>query len=210
MEKTKIIEALKKLRAGAVKKKFKQSVDLVINLTNVDMKTLKVADSVELPFNRGKTEKMVVVAEGDTALKAKPLADLVIAKNELSQYNKKSAKPLARRYYWFVVQSTLMPQFAGIFGQTLGARGKMPYPKDVLPPVGDPKTTIERLKKSIRVKIKDRPIIHAVIGTEEMNDDQLAENALAVHHAIVNKLEKGEHQVGAIYLKTTMGKPVKV
>ncbi len=210
MDKTTVMEALKKLRASAVKKKFTQSVDLIINLTNVDLKTLKIADSVELPFSRGKAEKIAVVAEGDAAMKAKPLVDLVITKNELPHYNKKSAKPLARQFYWFIVQSTLMPQFAGIFGQTLGARGKMPYPKDIIPPVGDPKQTIERLKKSVRIKVKDRPIIHAVIGTEQMTDEQLTENALSIHHAVVSKLEKGEHQIKSVYLKTTMGKPVKV
>lgn len=211
VEKKIVLEALKKMREESGKRNFKQSVDLVINLANVDMKTLKLADSVELPHGRGKPVELVVLADGEPSLQAKKAgAAEVVTRKEISTFDKKKIRALANKCEWFVVQAPLMQPFAATFGLILGPRGQMPYPKDILGPTTDPTNLIARLKKSVRVRVKDRPLVHAVIGTEEMTDEQLEENLLAVYTAVLAKLDKGVHSIGKIYVKTSMGKSVPV
>lgn len=211
VERKTVLEAIKKMREVTPKRNFKQSIDYTINLVSVDMKTLKVADSIELPHGRGKEVQVAVIADGDSSLQAKKAgAHTVVTKKEISQYDKKKVRKLAEQCEWFAVQAPLMQPFAATFGIILGPRGQMPFPKDVLGPTSDPTNLIVRLKKSVRVRVKDRPVVHAFVGTEEMTDDQIADNILAVYKAVLSKLDKGVHSIGKMYLKETMGKSVHV
>ncbi len=211
MDKNTVLEAIKKVREQSKKRNFKQSVDFVVNLTNVDMKTLKLGDSVELPAGRGKPVHLVVIADGEPSLQAKKSgADIVVTRKEISGYDKKKVRQLAAKTEWFIVQAPLMQPFAATFGAILGPRGKMPFPKDVLGPTTDPTGAMKRLSGSTRIRVKDRPIVHSYAGTEEMTDEELAENILAIHHAILSKLEKGTNSLGSMFIKTTMGAPVEV
>lgn len=213
MEKTAVLEGIKKLRVGAKARKFTQTIDLVINIQHLDVKTLKINDTIELPSGRGRAVKVLVVADGEPALQAKNGgADLVMGKQNISEWagQKKEIRKLANEYEWFVIQAQLMQSFASVFGALLGPRGKMPVPKDILTPTENPAKLIARLRNSVKVKIKDQPIIHAPAGVESMSDDELAENILAIYNTILAKLENGTQNVGSMYIKTTMGAPVKL
>ena len=43
-----------------------------------------------------------------------------------------------------------------------------------------------------------------------MNIDDIAENALTVYNSLINVLPNEKHNIRDIYVKLTMGKPVKV
>lgn len=213
MEKNAVLEGIKKLRVGAKKRNFVQTIDIVVNIQHLDVKTLKINDTVELPAGRGKNVKVIVVADGEPALQAKKAgADVVIGRQNIGEWagKKKAIRKFAGEYEWFIIQAQLMQTFAGVFGALLGPRGKMPVPKDILGPTDDPTRLINRLRKSVRIKIKDQPIVHAPAGVESMSDDELAENVLALYNTIVHKLENGVQNVGSVYIKTTMGAPVKL
>lgn len=213
MEKSAVLEGIKKLRAGAKKRNFTQTIDMVVNIQHLDVKTLKINDTIELPSGRGRNSKVIVVADGEPALQAKNAgADMLIGKQNIGEWSgkKKEIRKLAGQYDWFVIQAQLMQNFASVFGAMLGPRGKMPVPKDILGPTENPAKLMARLKKSVRIKVKDQPIIHAPAGVESMSDDELAENILAIYNAILPKLENGVQNVGSVYIKTTMGAPVKL
>jgi large subunit ribosomal protein L1 len=211
VDKKSIQQAISEARASAGKRKFVQSFDLIIRLKGIDPKTIK-ADSVQLPKGRWKPAKIVVIADQETALFAKKGgADLVIEKGELTKYDKKTAKKIAAEYEWFVPQMHLMQPFAKQFGPALGARGKMPLPKDILSSSGaDPVKVVERLKESVRVKTKSDPVIQVLIGMESMADEDVAENAWAIYDSLLHHLPQGTNNLGRIMIKTTMGKPVVV
>ncbi|HEC96127.1 MAG TPA: 50S ribosomal protein L1, partial [Euryarchaeota archaeon] len=70
-------EALKKSK----KRNFVQSIDLAINLKDVDMKNPanRIDMIVELPHGRGsKPAKVALIAGGELATRAKDVADLII------------------------------------------------------------------------------------------------------------------------------------
>lgn len=72
------------------------------------------------------------------------------------------------------------------------------------------KSLVKNYKKSIRVRIKDSPVVQCLVGKENMKDEEVVENVQEVIKALEAKLPKGKHNIGKTMLKLTMGKPVKI
>jgi large subunit ribosomal protein L1 len=205
-----ISKALSEVKEKDGKRKFLQSIDLVVNL-NLDMEKPenRLNEELLLPNGRGKKVKIGVIAEGELAHQAKKPADRVITKDELTELakDKKAAKKLVNNIEFFIAQADMMPLVGKHLGSILGPRGKMPKPVPVNAPIVP---VVERLRKTIRLRTKDNPLLHAVVGTEEMEDKALVQNVEAVMQHLERKLEKGYSDIKSAYLKTTMGKAVKL
>jgi large subunit ribosomal protein L1 len=190
------------------KRKFVQSIDLTLTLKDIDLSKPenRINEEVVLPHGRGKPNKIGVIADGEMALQAKKIADRVITKEELEDLSKekKKAKKIAREVDFFIAQSDHMPIVGRSLGPVLGPRGKMPKP---LPPGAPLEPIIERLRKTVRIRTKENPVIHVPIGTEEMQDDKLVQNISTVLEFVGRKLEGN---IKSVYLSTTMGRSVKV
>jgi len=207
-----IVKAVEEALKKSKKRNFVQSIDLAINLKDVDMRNPanRIDMIIELPHSRGsKPAKVALIAGGELATRAKGVADLIIDPADLQKLaeNKREAKKIARRHHFFVADATLMPTIGRLLGPILGPRGKMPRP---LPPTADPVPIINSLKKSTRLRSKDRPTMHCMVGTEDMSPEQIAENIEAVLTALVNRLERGKNNIASVYIKTTMGPAVKL
>ena len=213
VDKESLIEAIKMAISpeNNPKRNFIQSVELILTLRGIDMKKgeLKLREVVTLPKEPTKPRKVLVVPEFqqlEYAKKAEP--NVIITKEELQklQGQKRQIKKLAKQNDWFLVAQNLMALVGKILGPALGPRGKFPIP---LPQVDDITEYVLRFKRSTLVKTKDQPQIQTFIGTEDMKPEDLAENAFAVLNTIEGKA-KIEPYLRAIYVKTTMGKVVKV
>jgi large subunit ribosomal protein L1 len=207
-----INKAVKKVRESKQKRKFKQSIDLAINLRDVDMSKpeAKINLEVVLPHPSPKPVKICAFAFGDTALRAKQAGvDKVVEREEIEKLggDKKAAKKLANGYDFFIARSDLMALIGKNLGPVLGPRGKMPAP---VSPTADLKPVIERVRRLAKVKVGRLPTAGVRVGTEEMKDEDVSENIRAVMEALTGKLERGERNIKSVYLKTTMGSPVKV
>lgn len=207
MDKKKFTEALNKAMQDKGKRKFKQSVELIINMRGVDFSKSENRLNLDilLPKGKGGKElKCAVFAEnelGDQAKKAG--ADLIISPDNIPNWKDK-VKELADNYF-LLSQPNLMAVVAKNLGQYLGKRGKLPKPA-----IGNIGQMIQVSKKSVRIVSKGKylPVAHVFIGTEEMSVDDLCENAEAVFMIIKNKVK--ESGIKNIYIKLTMGKPIVV
>ncbi|MEM3926249.1 MAG: 50S ribosomal protein L1 [Desulfurococcaceae archaeon] len=206
-----LVEAISKaIQLGGNKRNFKQSVEMIIILRDLDIKSQagKIRESVLLPKGRGKDLKICVVTEGEAVEEIKAAGALmVLTPNDLQNMNKKQAKKIAASCDWLLVKQSLMGLVGRVLGPALGPRGKIPMP---LPPSANLKALINRYKNTILVRIKDQPQISVSIGTEDMSAEDLAENALAVLSTLRTRLPSGEANINHIVFKTTMGTPVEV
>jgi large subunit ribosomal protein L1 len=212
MARKETVEAVRKALAGKPKRNFSESVDLAINLKNIDLSQPKnrVDEDIILPSGMGKPVKVAVFAKGETAVNAeKAGADFVFPPEEIDKLgaDKARAKKLAGEVSFFIAETAYMPTIGKKLGQVLGPRGKMPAP---LPPSADVTALINRQKKSIKIRSKDRMTFHAHVGTETMTPEEIAENIDTIIKRLETKLEKGKMNIGSIYVKTTMGPAVKV
>jgi len=206
-----LIKAISKAKEVSKKRNFVQSMDLVMNFKGVDFSkpNNRINISVKLPKGRGKQVKTLFFAGDETIVEAKKIADKVIPKEEIGSIDKKNAGKLANEYDVFFAQADLMPIVAKQMGQVLGPRGKMPKP---VPANAKLEPIIKSAEGMITLKTKGKflPTLHAVIGTEEMNDEDLTANANAVINYVIEKLPNKEGNLKSIYVKTSMGKSVKV
>ncbi len=211
-DKQKLVEAVKEAKARAKPRNFTQTVEVAVNLKDIDLKKPENRFKLEviLPHGRGKEPKIAVIADGAVAEAAKKLGLDVISGEELEELGKnpRQARKLAKGYDLFIAAAPLMPKIGRYLGRYLGPRNKMPQ---VVPPtMTNLEPIVGRLRRTVRIQLKNNPVVHAPVGTEKMEDEKIAENIEAVLNAIIGKLERGENQVKSVYVKTTMGPAVKV
>jgi large subunit ribosomal protein L1 len=210
--KQEIMEAVKKAKEQTKPRNFTQSVDVIITIKDLDVKKPenRFDEEVVLPNGRGKEVKIAFIADGDLAVQAKDAgANLVIKKPELEELgkNRKDAKKLANKHDFFVAQADMMPMVGRFLGPVLGPRKKMPKP---VPASAKAEPILKRLRDTIKVRIKDQPVVQALVGTQDMDDELIAENVEAVLAILDRNLEKGRSQIKSMYVKTTMGPVVRV
>lgn len=211
-EKT-ITTAIKEVKEKSKKRNFTQSVELILNLKDIDMKSPegRIQERIELPHpSPEKPNKICVIATGELALKAKRAkADLVIGKDELAGLagRKKELRKIANEYNFFMAEAPLMPRVGKTLGPALGPRGKMPVP---VPPAADVSALVKRYRRMVFVRMRNQPVIRCRVGTESMKEEEITENVQTVLKTIEGKLKRGMKNIKTGYLKTSMGKPVKI
>ncbi len=219
----KYVEALNKLEKGkaytkeeAVKlaketstSKFVASVELAVRL-NLDTKKSdqQLRGAIVLPHGTGKSKKVLVIAKGENATKAREAgADFVGDTDMLEKIEKEN---------WFdfdvmIATPDMMP-LLGKLGKVLGPKGLMPNPKtgtvttDVTKAVND--------VKAGRVEYRTDSFgnIHGIIGNTNFTEEQLVENLDAFMNVLIKakpSTVKGDY-VKNISIATTMGPGIKI
>ena len=95
-----IKDAVKSAKENAPKRNFVESIDLIVNIQDLDLDNPKnrFDTEVRLPNSSSKQASICVIGEGDLAIRAERAgADLVIGRNDLEQLasNPKRAKEIA-------------------------------------------------------------------------------------------------------------------
>lgn len=208
-----LLNAVKEAKEKGGKRNFVQSVELILTLQDIDMKSPegRLQENVELPHPPpNKQNKICVIATGELALKArKANADLVIDKDELEALagKKKELRKLANEYDFFLAEAPLMPLVGKVLGAVLGPRGKMPVP---VPPTADIESLLKKYRRTVVIRMRNQPVIQCRVGTENMKEEELAENIQAILKVVESKMKRGIKNIRSIHVKTTMGAPVKI
>jgi large subunit ribosomal protein L1 len=200
----KILKVVKDLRSDVKKRNFPQSFDLVVNLKLFDTKKSenRLNEVVALPHGRGKDANVIIFSD---SLKDVGSQTLGAADIEKLSKNKRDVKKLASSADFFLADPKLMVTIGKGLGPILAPRGKMPTP---IP--GDAKQVIASYKKSVRLKVKDTPVVQCIVGVDAMKDEDISENVEYLLNFLEKKLPKGKNNIGTVRLKTTMGKPLKL
>ena len=207
-----ILDAVNKLFEESPQRKFPESVDLAINLKNIDLSQPKnrVDEEILLPNGRGRDIKIGVFAKGEVGLQAKEAGcEYVFSEEDLEELgeDKAKARAIANECDFFIAEVQYMPLIGKSLGVVLGPRGKMPIP---LPPGKDVVELINSSRNSIRIRSKDKMTFHVAVGRRDMDAEKVAENIETVVNRVEHALEKGIHNLKSVYVTTTMGKSVRV
>ncbi|MEZ0319349.1 MAG: 50S ribosomal protein L1 [Pyrobaculum sp.] len=202
----KIEEAIKTSR----KRRFRQSVELILVLRGVDLSKPenRISMLVELP-HPPRLNKIAAFAHGAFEVQAKNAGvDAVITRQEVEGLagNKRAIRKLAKQYDFFIAPPDLMPLLGRVVGPIFGPRGKMP---EVVPPNVDVKTAVERLRRAVRVKVRNEPAIKVRVGAEDQKPEEILANVLTVLEEVNRKFNLRQY-LKDLYLKKTMGPPVKL
>ena len=196
-------------KAATKQRKFKQSIELIVNFKDIDVKKgFALNEVVQLP-KTSSPATVCVIATGDMGQKAKQTdADAVVGTDELDKFaaNKRESRKFINKYDFFLADTQVMPTVGKTLGQLLGPRGKMPTPVPFNAPI---ESFLQRFRTSIKVRTRASLSLSCKIGDESMDDADLAVNAHAVLSAVEKKLPSGERNIKRVMIKATMGKPIK-
>ena len=204
----KTTEAVEKVleESKELKRKFKQNIDLVVNLKNIDLNIPKnrVDEEIVLPYGRGNEAKIALFASGELAIKSKKHVDLLIKPEQIEDLSgdKKKFKKIVDDHDFFIAEAPLMPTIGKTLGTILGPRGKMPKP---VPPHADVSGMIKNLRNTIALRSKSNKTFHTVAGNAEMPKEHIAENVDVIIKRLEDSLERGRMNIGSVFIKTTMG-----
>ena len=205
----KLADMIKEAKTGSKKRKFTQSVEMILVFKDIDVKKgFALNEVVQLP-KTSSPSTVCIMATGDMGQKAKAAkADAVVGSEELDKFaaNKRASRKFINKYDFFLADTQIMPVVGKVLGQLLGPRGKMPTP---VPFNASIESFLTRFRASIKVRARASLAMSCKIGDESMDDADLAINAHAVLAAVEKKLPNGDKNMKRIIVKTTMGKPVK-
>ena len=216
MDRKDILQAIKHARELSKKRKFEQSVEFTMNFKGIDFRKAenRIEVDVKLPHATGKKaaiKTLVFVSDSNFAEEIKNKASRVIMENEIPSLKKKDADLLMRDYDVFLAEGPSILAVAKALGQQLAPKGRMPRP------INASVAALEQSLKSVSTytkvsnkKGKFMPVIHFLAGKEGASDDALADNMVEVYSSVLNVLPTREGNVKSVYVKLTMGAPIKV
>jgi large subunit ribosomal protein L1 len=216
MDKQQALKVLQEAKKAGGDRKFKQSVDLIINLKDLDFKKPEnqVDFYVTLHNELGRKVKVCALVGPELRDEAKTHCDTIVHVDDFGEYqkDKRKLKKLAEDHEYFIAQANIMPQVATAFGRVLGPRGKMPNPKAgcVVPPKASLKPLVERLSKTVRVQARKAPVVQLLVGKETMTDDLVADNIAYAFNQVQTHLPQESNNIKNAMVKLSMGKPVKL
>ena len=200
-------DAMKILKDCATAK-FKESVDLAVNL-GIDAKKSdqNVRGSTVLPHGNGKTVRVAVFTQGAKAKEALDAGADVVGMQDLA--DKMKAGELD---YQVIIASPDAMRVVGGLGQVLGPRGLMPNPKTgtVTPDVAG---AVRNAKAGMAKFRTDKAgILHCSIGSATFEADKLKENLIAVVRDIRKHRPPSAKGIfiKKVTLSTTMGPGIRV
>jgi len=201
-----IVEVVDRVKKSCEGRNFTQSIELIVNLKDIDLRKPenRITGTLELPHPPNKPVKICLFATGELYMKARDSkVDLILDRDELVKLagDKRRAKKIAKNYDVFLSEASLMPLVGRTWSVYLGPRGKMPTP---IPPTLDLADVIEKSKRTVNIRVRNQPLIQLRVGTQDMDNKQVAENIQAALNWIIGKLPKGLGNIQSVYLKGTM------
>ena len=200
------LKAIEKIKSSEKKINFDQTIDLIINLKEFDVRREAFNIFISVP-NKIKDKKIAGFFE-----KESKVVDS-IKKEQFSKYKeKKDIKKLIKTYDFFIANAKLMPAVATSFGRILGPVGKMPSPQLGILPNEDDKmieALVNKINSTVRVRVKE-PSIKIAIAKQSMDNDKIVQNAITVYKKILDTLPRKKDNIRNVKIKLTMDKPEKV
>jgi large subunit ribosomal protein L1 len=202
-------------------RKFDESIDLIVNLKGLNLKDPKnrIDEEFVLPHKILFDKKVPAcfIASGDMQLNAKKLGYEVLDEEALEEFDKsskKEKKKLVKKYKFFITEQNLMRSVARYLARFLGPLGKMPKPSPkgygIIREQDNLEDILERHRRIVKIRMRQQPLIQLKVGKKSMDINQIAENVESVVKHIAEQLPSKWNSVKSIYIKTSMGKPVKV
>jgi large subunit ribosomal protein L1 len=197
-----------KIAKGTSKKKFDETVDVVMRL-GVDPRKADqmVRGTVNLPHGTGKTVRVLVFATGDRAVQAEAAGAEYVGSDDLIERIQGGFLDFDA-----VVATPDLMGKVGRLGKVLGPRGLMPNPKTGTVTMDVAKAVEEIKGGKIEFRTDKHANLHFIIGKTSFSDSQLVQNYAAAIDEVTRlkpSAAKGRYLKKAT-VTTTMGPGIPV
>merc|ERR1711998_161389 len=205
-------DCIKQLKKGSEEKKrnFTETVELQIGLKNYDpQKDKRFNGTVKLPHVPRPRMKVCILGDAqhvDEANKNNVDSMDVEALKKLNK-NKKLIKKLAKKFDAFLASDSIIKQIPRLLGPGLNKAGKFP---SLLTHNDSMEGKIKELKSQVKFQLKKVLCLGVAVGSISMAENELFANIQIAVNFLVSLLKKNWQNVRTLYLKTTMGRPIRL
>jgi len=199
-------DAIKAVLTERKSRKFKESVDLQVNLKNYDVqKDKRFAGSVRLPnICRPRMTVCFIcdLVHEDQAKKAK-LNSMNMEDLKKLNKNKKLVKKMCAGYDAFLASESIIKTIPRVVGPFMNRANKFP---GSIAQGDDLAGKVAELQSTVKFQLKKVLCLGCCIGHIDMKEEEVRQNATMAINFFVSLLKKNWQNLKSAYLKSTMGK----
>jgi large subunit ribosomal protein L10Ae len=206
--------AITQMLSNRKDRKFVETVDLQIGLKDYDPnKDKRFAGSVRLPYVPRPRLKVCVIADAALIDKCKAanieFIDAEALKKKIDPADKKGKelKKWARKFKLLFISESLVRQLPKLGGPFLTKWGKFPT---VIQTADDVKAKIEEGLQTVKFQLKKVLCLGVAVANVSLTEEQIRQNLNMSINYLVSLLKKGWNNIKSLYIRTTMGQPVKL
>jgi len=207
---TVLADAIKSILSEKKKRKFQESVDLQVNLKNYDVsKDKRFAGSLRLPNICRPRFKVIVItdlAQEDSAKKAGLETSTMEDLKKLNK-NKKLVKKYCATADAFLASESIIKTIPRVVGPHMNRANKFPT---AVAMTDDLQDKVKEIQSTVKFQLKKVLCLGCCIGHEQMKEDEVRQNTVLALNFLVSLLKKNWQNLKSAYIKTTMGKPVRL
>ena len=209
------MEAIQRMNDTSKQRKFSQSIELMINFKALNFK--KPENQIDLkvimPHSTGKIRgtSLLFAKTKEFAERVKEKVSRVILEDEIPKLKKKEVQQIIAEYDVLLAEGPVMLTVGKYLGQELAPKGKMPIL--VQSNIAEVERMLSTLGSTTRVTNKMgkfMPVVHVLIGTEKMEDEQIAENLITVYNTVLASLPGKKQNIKSLFVKKTMGPSIRL
>jgi len=205
-----LADAIKTLLTERKVRKFKESIDLQVNLKNYDVnKDKRFSGSLRLPNVCRPRLKVCVIcdlAQEDSAKKTGLVTSNMEDLKKLNK-NKKLVKKYCSTADAFLASESIIKTIPRVVGPHMNRANKFPTAVGMADNLVD---KIAEIQATVKFQLKKVLCLGCCIGHEDMKEDEIRQNTVLALNFLVSLLKKGWQNLKSAYIKTSMGKPQRI
>lgn len=205
-------ESITQLLAASKEKnrKFVETIELQIGLKNYDpQKDKRFSGTVKLPFIPRPKMKICVLGDAAHCEEAQKIGVDSMDVDALKKLNKnkKLVKKLAKKYHAFLSSESVIKQIPRLLGPGLNKAGKFPTLVTKDTPL---EVKVNEIKASIKFQLKKVLCMGVAVGNCGLTEREIFLNTQMSVNFLVSLLKKAWQNVKCLYLKSSMGAPIRI
>jgi len=204
------MESIQTVLKDRKERKFKESIDLQVNLKNYDcQKDKRFSGSIKLPNVCRPRMTVCLICDLRDEDIAKKAGVATQNQDELKKLNKnkKLVKKLCNQYDAFLCSESIIKNVPRLVGPHMNRAGKFPT---VIGLNEDIASKITELQSTVKFQLKKVLCLGTCVGHAEMTEDQIRQNTVLAINFLVSLLKKNWQNLKSAYIKTTMGAPQRI
>lgn len=196
--------------AKAKKRNFTETIELQIGLKNYDpQKDKRFSGSVKLPYCPRPQMAVCVLGDVKHCEEAQAMGVDAMTVDDLKKLNKnkKLVKKLAKKYAAFLASDSVIKMIPRLLGPGLNKAGKFPT---LITHNDSLESKVNEIRSTVKYQLKKVLCLGVAVGNVAMSDKELYINIQMSVNFLVSLLKKNWQNVKTLYIKSTMGKPMRL
>ena len=204
------MECIQTMLKDRKERKFKESVDLQVNLKNYDVqKDKRFSGSMKLPNVCRPRMTVCLICDLRDEDIAKKAGFPTQNQDELKKLNKnkKLVKKMCNQYDAFLCSESIIKNVPRLVGPHMNRAGKFPT---VCGQNENLAEKINELQSTVKFQLKKVLCLGTCVGHVDMTEEQVRQNTVMAINFLVSLLKKNWQNLKSAYIKTTMGAPQRI